>query len=152
LTKQAFVNKYQSVYDLNTDDFDDRIEIMGNKETKSCYDNIVIEFEENTYNIYREFTYNDDISLFHTRDINEEQLVFIQMLGKTYGTPPKLEVFWGMGCPFIDEYVGYFGVKYDTEQLAAILNSLEVVFTKDSFEELDAEYLSEKKNTTFFSK
>lgn len=142
MTKQEFINKYQSIYEFDDDDFDDRVEILGNKETKISYDNLTIEFNENTCDIYKEFTYGDYDSLFAVREINKAQLTFMQMLGKAYGTPPELGFYDGMGCPFVDEYVGYFSVEYDSEKLEAILNSFESVYSKDSFEKLDIEYIS----------
>lgn len=143
MTKDEFIQEYKDIYDLDDDDIEDQIIVLGNKKTEVDYLPITIDFCEKYCDIYLEFTYSDSDSLFTTKDTNEEQLLFMQKLGIAHGVPPELEYYDGMGCPFVDEQVGYFHIPYEREKIGSVLKSIEAVFSLYStISTLDEEYLS----------
>lgn len=111
MTKNEFISIFQFVYIFEDEDYDNQIEIIGSKKEKNtCYffrDKIVIDLETDSCNIYRVFTYEDYDNLLCVREISREKLLLLQALGKSYEVLPELDLYDGMGCPFVDEYVGY---------------------------------------------
>lgn len=145
MTKEEFMNIYQSDYEFDNEDDSNQIEIIGCKKIDSEWnflnDRVIIELETDSCDIYQIFTYEDYCNLAQIEEINREQLLLMQTLGKLYGTPPALDGYDGLGCPFIEEYVGYFKVEYDFEKISRILSAFAAALKSYTNNELDAEYL-----------
>lgn len=147
MTKKEFVTKYRSVYIIeNADEDDNRVEIIGIQKLNESYDvpvdKVIIDFHEDSCNIYQEFTYEDYDSLFAVCETNRYQLMFMQELGKVYGIPPSTDFYDGMGCPFVDELVGYFNVEYKPELIEHILSAFNSVLTSREATDFDIDYLT----------
>lgn len=145
MTKEKFINTYQSAYVFDDVDDSNHIEVIGKKKTESEWDDfkdsVIIDLEADSCNIYQIFTYDNYSSLIHIQEINQEQLLLMQLLGKTYGIPPAVDCYDGLGCPFVDEHVGYFDVEYDLEKINCILSAFALALTAYEIDELDVEYL-----------
>ena len=145
MTREEFINMYQSVYVFDNEDDSNQIEIIGSKKIGSEWnvfkDRVIIELEKDFCDIYQIFTYEDYSGLIHLQETNRQQLLMMQALGKLYGIPPTLECYDGLGCPFVDEHVGYFNVEYDLEKINHILGAFKSALTSNENNELDVEYL-----------
>lgn len=153
MTKKEFINIFQSVYIFDDEDYDNQIEIIGSKKEKNVSnfwgDKIVIDLETDSCNIYRVFTYEDYDSLLCIREINREKLLLLQALGESYEESPELDFYEGMGCPFVEEYVGYFDVEYNQERIKNILNAFESAFALYKEIKIDKTYLMENFKTEY---
>ena len=73
----------------------------------------------------------------------------MQALGKIYEKSPELDFYDGMGCPFLDEYVGYFGVEYNKKTIKNILVAFESAFALYQEINIDKTYLMENYKTEY---
>lgn len=153
MTKNDFINIFQSAYIFDDEDYDNQIEIIGSKKEKNASnfwgDKIVVDLEVDSCNIYRVFTYEEYDSLLRICEINREKLLLLQALGKSYEESPKLDFYDGMGCPFVEEYVGYFDVEYNQKRIKNILNAFETAFVLYQEIKIDKTYLMENFKTEY---
>lgn len=145
MTREEFIEKCKVVYMIDFMDEDNEIEIVGCKKSEDEYimfeDEVIIDLEADSCDIYYVFTYEEYDSLLTVREIDREKLLMVQALGKSYGILPGLDFFDGMGCPFTDVHVGYFNVEYDFENIKQILGAFESALASYENAEIDGEYL-----------
>lgn len=145
MTKEELIEKCKSVYMIDCIDEDNEIVIVGRRKSENEYvtfrDAVIIDFGEESCDIYQVYTYGDYDNLLIIREIHRKRLLLMQALGKGYGILPELVFYDGMGCPCTDELVGYFNVEYDFQKINQILDAFELAFTLAENAEVDENYL-----------
>jgi len=65
--------------------------------------------------IYRRFVYSDYSEEEEIKRIEREQQIFAEVLGSTFNNMPLVYDDSCIGCPAIDEIVGYFNIDYNID-------------------------------------
>ncbi len=65
--------------------------------------------------IYRRFIYSDYSEEKEMKSIEREQQIFAELLGSTFNNMPLVYDDSCIGCPAIDEIVGYYNIDFNID-------------------------------------
>ena len=91
-----FLARFESTYGTNYEyDWDEdlvQIYLSYSKKLDYALDCLCIEFEENSFSIYREFLYEDHYGPFLVVEICKEELLFFESMKRLLGQDQKVRI------------------------------------------------------------
>lgn len=151
---EEFAKTYGSDYEYEWDEDSKQLILLCNIKADIDIGCIKITLEENSYDIYREFLYEDCYSHSMTLEILKGEVLFCECIKRITGKQPHVSYEDGMGCPFCCDLVGYFNLPLIWNDFAHMLAMIEQachqmkVLTINEIDK-NAELLSKYEETKF---
>lgn len=104
---KTFEKEYEQDYEYEIDETAESILLCAKPKQLLLFDVVRIEFEGDTFSIYKEFVYEDYASKFRAYLLCKEDLVFREALNRLSSGKVQDSFDDGMGCPFSTNQVGF---------------------------------------------
>lgn len=122
-----YINKINDIYEWNYDDENKVIEISNNKISGVVIElTIVVAENEESFDIYKTFTYADEDPIACYYETTLQELAFIEELYNLTDCYPEVEYSNYTGCPFEDELVGFFSLSFQDIELMKLIKHFEL--------------------------
>lgn len=129
MTSNEFIEKFAEAYGLDYeyewDEESKQLTLLCNNKADIDIGCIKITIEESSYDIYREFLYEDCYSHSMTLEILKDEVLFCECIRRILGKQPHVSYEDGMGCPFHCDLVGYFNLPFIWDDFAHMLVVIE---------------------------
>lgn len=146
MTANEFIQKFKSLYENDFEyEWDEdlqQISFFFNIPLSMFFENITLDFEGDSYSLYREFLYEECDNKLSALSSQKEECLFYESLKETVEQVAEIAYKDGLGCPFYSVLIGYFDIPFSWEDLACKLNGIIKAFQymkKIRIEEVDKE-------------
>lgn len=144
MTLTEFKVKYGSIYEfIITDDVDSlyQVIITSSKDKGVLNNNLTLLIENDNFDIYTEFTYEENDSSFQKYSTYRDQIRFLQEFTKIAKMSPETFIDEGMGCPFSGHQIGFFNVKVNNRLISDLLENFEKALLINPDIDIDVAYM-----------
>lgn len=125
MTSSEFIKKFSETYDGDYEyEWDEDLKqlvLLYDKKANCDLGCIRINIEDNSYDICREFLYEDWYSHSMVLAIIKDAMFFCECIKRISGQPPRVLYEDGMGCPFCCDLVGFFDLALIWDDFANLL-------------------------------
>ncbi len=137
---KEFSSRYDKHYEFDCDSDMGIVYFSYSIDHCCALERLHLEFDEDIFSIYRDFLYEDCDSAFRVIETIKEEKVFIESLRRIIGHEPEVQYDDGLGCPFVSNQIGFFGIPFSWNELNKTIEILVNAFRmteKLSFYEID---------------
>lgn len=121
---EKFAEEYDSDYEYEWDEDLRQLTLISNEKSDTTL-SITIDLEENSYDIYREFLYEECYGQSVALEIIKEEMFFYECIKRSSEQLPQISYDDGMGCPFCCDSVGYFNLPLIWSDFIHLLSMFE---------------------------
>lgn len=140
---QKFDELFSKDFEYECDEYLGRITLFHNKKLNIPLDYLSVEFDEDSYSLFRDFVYTDSDGPLLSLETNKKEILFTESMKKILGCEPERSYEDGMGCPFFSNQIGFFNKPLSTDNLQ---NELELI--SQAYQQVDEISLSDVSHIT----
>lgn len=148
-----FLTKFESIYndsyEYELDEDLGQVYLSYSKKLDYALDCLCIEFNEDTFDIYREFLYEDHYGPLMVVEICKDEILFYESLKRILGRTPESSYEDGWGCPFFANRIGFFCVPFSWDELERKIDIIAQAYIRMDALSLDDIEISSDTQTQF---